>query len=277
MAAVPDRNTEKRLSFEVIEPHSMGFSLGRTGLGASDDSPSSWLSFSIVPDKFPVKQNVWLLQTKIDTHAPSESQKSDEPKRRLLTASIKGTLHFRMLSLDPDKAGNRTTVGVGALTYVPEYSSSDYGHNECYEIEVYLPEKEFTLIRSLFVSGKPPSAISIWTPDIAYGVAPDGSDKVWNVGSGFSTANIVGFSISFSTEIQRIIVGVKKTENETEKNAEDVLKTRQEIIESRHDIQLLCFGLSEVKTTLSSLRKQLNILIVIAAIIALFIAMRFRL
>jgi hypothetical protein len=66
----------------------------------------------------------------------------------------------------------------------------------------------------------------IWTPDLEYGYAPDGSDKIWKVWeSKHSTfAKIVGFSLSFSTDIPRVGVGLKKSEDEEENEREEVAK-----------------------------------------------------
>jgi hypothetical protein len=170
------------------------------------------------------------------------------------------------------------TSTIGTLTYGPAYSGADYGHGEFYNIEINLTEKDFNQLRDIFLSGKPPSAISIWTPDIEYGNAPDGSDKIWEaLGTTYGTdAKIVGFSLGFSTDIPRVGVGLKKTETEEESEREETAKIKEAILHSREDIQLLCYGQATMNSSVAGFRKQIDILIAVAVIIAIITALHFR-
>jgi hypothetical protein len=137
-------------------------------------------------------------------------------------------------------------------------------------IEVNLPGNELSQIRDAFLMGRQPIAITIWTPDVEYGVAPDGSQKVWGVRDDVSTfAAIVGFSLALSTDIPRIGVGPKKTENEEEEELEEAAKLREVILHSREDIQLLCYGHAALNSSVAGLRRQIYILIAVAIVIAI--------
>ncbi len=170
------------------------------------------------------------------------------------------------------------TSTVGTLFHVPAHASADYGHAESYKIEINLNESDFNQIRNIFLSGKPPLGISIWTPDVEYGNAPDGSDKIWEIcESERSTfARIIGFSLSFSTDIPRVGVGLRKTEDEEEDEREEMTKIKEAILHSREDIQLLCYGQSTLNSSLSGLRKQISIVIAVAIVIAIITVLHFR-
>ncbi len=145
------------------------------------------------------------------------------------------------------------TPTIGTLFHIPAYASADYGHAESYNIEINLNESDCNQIRSIFLSGRPPSGISIWTPDVDYGNAPDGSDKIWDIWESEHTtfAKIVGFSLSFCTDIPRVGVGLRKTEDEEENEREEMEKINEAILHSRDDIQLLCYGQSALNSSLS--------------------------
>lgn len=258
------------LEFEIIEPLSMGLSLGDRGTWGSSVSVSPWLQFSIAPSKYPAsKQNIYIVSSK---DSGSNSPPSiDGKEKKKLSSNIAGNIRFSILPIDADKSERWSY-----LTYVPEFSDSEYGHEEFLSMVLNLSENEFAQIRNLFVNGKPPSSISIWTPDVESGYAPDGSDKIWDVSSK-REVTILGFSLNFSIEKPRVLVGIKKTENEQELQAEEEQKLKQAVIESRQDLQLLCYGLSEIKSSLGGLSKQLSTIIVIAILIAIFMAMHLKL
>lgn len=175
-------------------------------------------------------------------------------------------------------ASEEPTTIIGTLFHGQAYSSAEYGHNEFYEIEIKIADNDFNQIRDIFLSGKPLTGISIWSPDIEYGDAPDGSDKVWEVETDThgTVAKIVGFSLGFSTDIPRVDVGLKKTENEEENEREETAKLKEAILHSREDIQLLCFGQAAMNATLAGLRRQVSILIVVGVVIAIVTAFHLR-
>ena len=176
---------EKCLSFVIVEPVSMGLSFGKKGLLGCNHS--SWMEFSI--NVALVKQAIFLLSPADDTNININDvgSKPEGTKRRLLTKEIEGTLWLRSVSeaspTETESSSIKKESSFGCLTYIPKFSSSDYGYNESYVMDVHLPEQELILIRSLFASGKPPSSIYIWTPDVEYGFDSDGSTKYWDVGS----------------------------------------------------------------------------------------------
>jgi hypothetical protein len=83
--------------------------------------------------------------------------------------------------------------------------------------------------------------------------------------------------LAFSTDIPRVGVGPKKTENEEENEREETAKLKEAILHSREDIQLLCFGQAAINATLTGLRRQVYILIAVGVVIAIITAFRFRL
>ena len=175
-------------------------------------------------------------------------------------------------------ASKEPTSTIGTLCHLQAYSSADFGQGESYEIEINITDNDFNQIRDIFPSGKPPSGISVWTPNIEYGNAPDGRDKVWEVETDThgTVAKIVGFSLGFSTDIPRVGVGLKKTENEEENEREETAKLKEAILHSREDIQLLCFGQAAMNATLAGLRRQVYILIAVGVVIAIITAFHSR-
>jgi hypothetical protein len=255
----------------------MGLSRGKTGLDEVEHL-SPWLRFSICPPKFPNRQDIWLVP-KGEGNEGTTRIEFDHQTWRRLTSEIEGSLSFvtRGLAII-EQASDVPTSTIGTLFHFPALASADFGHAESYNIEINLNESDFNQIRDIFLSGKSPSGISIWTPDVEYGNAPDGSDKIWEVyESKHSTfAKIVGFSLSFSTDIPRVGVGLRKTEDEEENEREETVKIKEAILHSREDIQLLCYGQSALNSSLSGLRKQINIVIVVAIVIAIITALHFR-
>jgi len=270
---VPREKTAKRLDFEIGCSVSMGLSKGNAGLMGATKDFSPWLRFAISPTGFPNRQDIWL-RPKSEN---GETRHGSFDSRRRLTSEIRGSLCFvtRGLAIIEETSDVPTST-IGTFSHVPAYASADYGHAESYEIEISLNEADFNQIRDLFLRGKPPSGITIWTPDIEYGVAPDGSDKIWEIWESehATFAKIVGFSMSFSTDIPRVGVGLKKTEDEEEKEREETAKIKEAILHSREDIQLLCYGQSALNSSFSGLRKQIYILIAVAIVIAILIALR---
>jgi hypothetical protein len=282
------------LRFGIIEATGMSLSLGDIGWHESSfDSSSQALGFSIRPCKYPdTHQEIWLVSEKIHKADATETTPAAEDQRRLLTDKIRGALYLRKQPPEfkprppfdsvskkiKNKTAPRTPIPcIGYLTYVPEYLPSEWPdkrESEFYEITVSLPEKEFTEIRNLFASGKSPTAITIHTPDIEYGYGSE--TKLWDI-SFNQVADIVGVSIGFSIEAPRVMVGAKKTEDEQEQQAEEEKQLKQAVIESRQDIQLLCYGMYDIKTALGKLQKQLNILIVLIVVIGAFLVLRFKL
>jgi hypothetical protein len=269
--------TSRSLSFEITAPLAMGLSMGKAGLDEAEH-PSPWLRFSICPSKFPDRQEIWLVP-KSEGNEETKRTGFDRKTSRRLTSEIEGSLSFvtRGLAII-EEASDVPTSTIGTLSHGPEYASADYGHPEFYHIEINLNESEFNLIRDIFLSGKPPSGISIWTPDVEYGYASDGSDKTWEVWESKhgTFAKIVGFSLSFSTDILRVGVGLKKSEHEEENEREEMAKIKEAILHSREDIQLLCYGQSALNSSLSGLRKQINIVIAVSIVIAIIAALHFR-
>lgn len=267
------KKTAKSLEFEITAPLAMGLSKGSTWLEESADA-SFWLRFSVCPLRFPSRQDIYLTPKEEDTDGATEI-KYDSKKWRRLTPEIEGSLQFNMRSLADQEATDDTKAPIGILSHGPEYSSADYGHAEFYRIEINLPENEFRQIRDTFLTGKPPTSITIWTPDVEHGAAPDGSDKVWAVWDAHSTfATIVGFALALSTDIPRVGIGLKKTENDEENDAEETAKLKEAILHSREDIQLLCYGQAAMNSAIVGLRKQINVLIAIAIVIAVIVALR---
>jgi hypothetical protein len=272
------KKTAKFLGFEVTEPLAMGFSKGKRGLDESEDHLSPVLRFAIRPLRFPARQQIWLVP---------KDEKRDETKRiefdpetwRRLTPEIEGQLIFVTRGLAViEEASDAPTATIGTLSHGPAYKSADYGHAEFYYIEINLNERDFNQIRDIFLSGKSPSGISIWTPDVEYGIAPDGSDIIWEIWeTKHSTfAKIVGFDLGFSMDIPRVSVGLKKTENEEESEREETEKVKSAILHSREDIQLLCYQQAALNTSFGGLRKQINILISVAVVIAIIVAFHFK-
>lgn len=257
------KKTAKRLEFEITAPLAMGLSKGDTELKESNDA-AFWLRFSVCPARYPSQQTIYLVPKEAETDDTTRT-KYDFQKRRRLTHEVEGSLHFNMRSLADQEASEESKPDIGELSHGPEYSDREYGHAEFYYIEINLPEDEFRQIRDIFLSGKSPTSIAIWTPDVEYDVGPDGSDKVWPVWDAHSTfATIVGFSLALSTDIPRVEIGLKKTEND----AEETTKHKAAILHSREDIQLLCFGQAAMNAAIIGLRKQISILIGVVIVFA---------
>ncbi len=265
----------KPLEFEITAPLGMGLSKGETGLRESADI-SLWLRFSVCPSELPSQQHIYL--------APREEERDDvtrtrcDPKKwRRLTTEIEGSLRFNVRQVVDPESGEVTKPPIGTLYHAPEYTGSCYGHAEFYYIEINLLEDEFRKIWNAFLTGKRPTAITIWTPDVEYGDAPDGSDKVWEVWDVHGTdATIVGFSLELSTDIPRVNLGPRKSEKQEENDLEETAKVKQAILHSREDIQLLCSGQAASNSSVAGLRKQINILLAVAIVIAVIMALHFK-
>jgi hypothetical protein len=276
--ATAREKTPKSLDFEITAPLAMGLSKGKGWGRDESEHLSPWLRFTVCPSKFPDRQEIWLVP-RSEGNEGTKRLGFDRKTSRQLTSEIKGSLSFvtRGLAIIED-ASDTPSSTIGTLSHGPAYESADYGHAEFYHIEINLNESDFNQIRDIFLSGKPPSGISIWTPDVEYGNAPDGSDKIWEVWeSGHSTfAKIVGFSLSFSTDIPRVGVGLRKTEDEEENEREETAKIKEAILHSREDIQLLCYGQAALNSSFAGLRTQINILIAVAVVIAIITAFHFK-
>jgi hypothetical protein len=269
-------DTAKRLEFDVTAPLSMGLAQGKRDFHESDGlSPS--LRFTVRPVQFPRRQTIWLAPKGGERDARQRAQFDAKTWRRL-TPEIEGSLSFVTRGLGMVNASKEPTTTIGTLSHGQAYSSAEYGHGEFYEIEINITDSDFNQIRDIFLSGKSPSGISIWSPDIEYGNAPDGSDKVWEIetDSHGTVAKIVGFSLGFSTDIPRVDVGLKKTEGEEENEREETAKLKQAILHSREDIQLLCFGQAALNSSVVGLRRQVYILIAVAIVIAIFTALHLK-
>ncbi len=265
----------KPLMFEITAPLGMGLSKGSTGREESVGASYS-LNFSVCPSKFSSRQNIYLAPTGEDTGGAMPIEYATK-KLRQLTAEIEGSLQFNMRSLPEQEVTDGAKAPIGELSHIPEYSSGDNGHAEFYCIEIGLPENEFRYIRDIFLAGKPPTSITIWTPDVEHGVAPDGSDKVWAVSDVHGTfATIVEFGLAFSTDLPRVGVGIKKTERDEENDAEEITKLKEAILHSREDIQLLCYGQAAMNAAIVGLRKQINVLIAVVIGIAIVMILHFR-
>ena len=273
MIATRER-TAKRLAFKITAPLAMGLSKGSTGFEKSTHASFS-LNFSVCPSN---RQTIYLTPKEEDTDSATKIKYNTEKWRRRLTPEIEGSLRFNMRSIADQEAADDAKALIGTLSHDPEYSSADYGHAEFYHIEINLPENEFRQIRDTFLTGKPPTSITIWTPDVEYGLAPDGSDKVWAVSDAHGTfATIVGFALAFSTDIPRVGIGLKKIENDEENDAAENAKLKEAILHSREDIQLLCYGQAAMNSAIVGLRKQINVLIAIVFVIAVIVALSSKL
>ena len=279
------------LRFDIIESKAMWLHFGDVSCHESSfENSTQALSFSIKPCVYPDNQEIWLLSTEIKEASALEPSSVGEKKERQLTSNIEGNLIVKTLPPEfklrrpfdsvSQKIENETTPQtpipcVGHLTYIPGLRiPGERVEKEFYEIKVQLPEKEFIQIRSLLASGKPPLTISIDVSDIEYGNSGDGSVKIWDVNLN-QVVDIVGVSIVFSTEAPRVMVGVKKTELELETEAEEEKQLKQAIIESRQDIQLLCYGVHDIKTMLGEVKRQLNTLVICILGIALIFGLHF--
>lgn len=269
------RQTAKRLEFEITAPLSMGLSLGE--LGNSHDSSaslSSSLKFTIIPVQYPRRQDIWLAPKGGEEDA-RQRIKSNRKTWRLLTPEIEGSLSFVTRSLGMIDASTESTSTIGTLSHGQALLDPSYGHGEFYEIEISITDGDFDQIRGIFLNGKPPSRISIWTPDIEYGIAPDGSDKIWEVETDThgTVAKIIGFSLGFSTDIPRVGVGPRKTENEEENEQEQTRNLKEDILRCREGIQALCYGQANINAALAGIRTQVYIIIAVGIIVAIVAAL----
>lgn len=274
--------TAKALTFEIKAPLGMVLSKGERAFEKSADA-SLWVRFSICPVKYPRQQTIYLVPKEEETagiaraKSPDGMPRFDLGKRRRLTSEIEGSVYFYARPQADQNVDDKAKPNIGTLSHGPGFSSSDYGHAEFYCIEINLPQNEFRQILDAFLTGRPPKEITIWTPDVEYGGAPDGSDKVWEVWDAHHTfATIAGFTLAFSTDIPRVGVGLKKTEDDEENDAEETTKLKEAILHSREDIQLLCFGQASMNSALAGLRKQINVLIAVVVVIAVIVALGFK-
>jgi hypothetical protein len=276
--ATAREKTPKSLDFEITAPLAMGLSKGKGWGRDESEHLSPWLRFTVCPSKFPDRQEIWLVP-RSEGNEGTKRLGFDRKTWRRLTPEIEGSLSFvtRGLAII-EEASDVPTSTIGTLSYGPAFDDAEYGHAEFYNIEINLNEKDFNHIRDIFLRGKSPSGITIWTPDVEYGNAPDGSDTFWEVWeTKHSTfAKITGFSLAFSMDIPRVGVGLKKSENEEENEREEAGKIKTAIMHSREDIQLLCYQQAALNISFGGLRKQINVLISIAVVIAIIAALHFK-
>ena len=126
-----------------------------------------------------------------------------------------------------------------------------------------ISEADFDKIIMLLAAGKHPSSVSIYTDEITFGNAPDGSDREWNV-SEVRDATIVGCFLSLAVEPPRVLVGPKMSEAETEAAAENEEAFRRQATETAGGIQALCSGLAATNALLAALRAQFAALIILS-------------
>jgi hypothetical protein len=264
--------TEKSLRFEITAPVAMVLSGGKMGFGTSADA-AMWLKFSVCPKKFPNRQEIYLVPKEEETDSAAQVKgipRFDVERWRRLTSETEGLLEFHRQPQTDQEAYDEAKRNIGELSHCPKSS----GSAEFYFIKINLPENEFRQTLDAFLTGKPPQTITIWTPDVEYG-SPD--SIVWEVWDAYSTfATIVGFNLSFSTDIPRVGVGLKKTENDEENDTEETTKLKEAILHSREDIQLLCCGQANMNSAIAGLRKQTNVLIAVAIIIAVILTLGFK-
>ena len=244
------------LNFEVSEPKAMGLRNG-----GADLSDRSWLTFAVKPPEGFRKQSIWLLSD-VPVNAKEGTGtgfKSGTRWKRRLTASTPGTLYLR--NANPAA----TDTNGSNVSWCHEFSHPEHYQEECYAIEILLPEQEFSDVRNLFAAGKSPATVSVLTSDIGYGNAPDGSDRDWDIGA-TPNLKISGYSIGLSVQPSRVLVGPAQTDTEVEHAAERAEEVRLAILHSREDVQLLCLTLANTNAQIATIRWQLNVLIVVFAV-----------
>lgn len=270
--AATSKKIPRTLGFDIGAPLGMGLLKEEDKLGKLS-TLLPWLKFSLTPLQYPDKQDIWLFYKPEDE---SELKNTDR-KRRRLTADIEGSVSFITRRPESNEAGDGEAVSnTGTLSHYPRFDDAQYGHVEFYNIEIRVSEKDLNKIIRRLLSGKPPTRISIVTPDVEYGYAPDGSDAVWEVWetNHGTYARIVHFSLNFSTDIPRVGVGPKRAEDEEEREREQASSVRAAILQSREDIRLLCQQQATMNGALSGLRRQLTSLTCIMLFIAIVVALR---
>lgn len=245
------------LNFDVSEPKAM-----RLRRGYADLPDRSWLTFAIKPPTGFREQIIWLLSdVPVDAkEGTGTGFKSGNRWQRQLTANTPGTLYLH--NANPAAAD----ANGSSITWCREVSHSEYYQEECYTVEILLPEQEFSDVRNLFASGKPPSTISVDTSDIKYGSAPGGSSREWDIET-TPHLKISGYIIGMSVKPSRVLVGPAQTDIEVEPAAERAEEVRLAVLHSREDIQLLCLTLSKTNMQIAALRWQLNMLIAVFAVL----------
>lgn len=249
------------LRFVVGDLLTMGFAAGRANF--HDDG--SWMSFSLAPDvsDYP-SQTIW-----IRSKDPKHTTGGNEIKRERdgviswgLSSKTPGSLY-----LQSTKADGKAPDDGPILTWNPEFSSQDHYIAESFSIILHVQEKDFDSIRTLVAAGKPPVKVTIRSPDVESGNAPDGSDKVWRVDTS-PYARVTAYSLGMSVAPQRVLVGSEQTEIDADETAERDAAIHQAILHFREDIQLLRFGQNAINGTLSAIRWQLSALVVLSIVSA---------
>lgn len=256
MAEVSEKTVVLR--FNVGEARSIGFATG-TEIFLPE---SPWMSFSLVPADYPSKQIIWMRSDDPKNSGTGKETKLERDGKWLwqLTKKTPGTLFLRSVKLGASVKGDGSN-----LSWSPETSGSDYFFEESFGVDLLVPEGDFVDIRALMAAGKPPTKIVVYTPDVASGDAPDGSDKHWQVDT-MSFAKITAFSIEMSVASPMVLIGPAQSENEIEEASQRTEEARLAILHSREDIQLLCFGQATTNALLGMIRWQLNAVLTMSAV-----------
>jgi hypothetical protein len=223
------------LTFSVGDLQSLGIHRGNNGF---DTRNRSWMTFSItVPSRFSSDQSIWLLSDEAEDNKADAKPgyiSSKRKRHRQLTAAARGTFHLRS-QIEPGPDGDPDT-----LAWNNEFPGTEFYHEECYILNLSLPEREFNDIRTLLASGKPPSTVTVYTSDVSFGSSPNGNDREWDIEENRFLA-ILGYSIEMSVATQRVMVDAKRTDLENEAAAETDEAFRKAVLDAREDIQLLSF------------------------------------
>jgi hypothetical protein len=216
----------KDVRFRILDETSAGLQIGNIGAG-SDASP--WVTYAIAPVLHPDKQTVYLDTGPRDERFTSKGS-------RWHSGKIPGTVRFRL-----PPAGDEPT-SFGSLSHRPAVDDPEHGREESYHIEAWLPPAAMDNLWHSIRDGRPPIRLGIYTAEIDFGIAPDGSDRRWNIEEKHSSqVGLEGIIVDYATadaapSMERMLADVYRAAFEKQANQalrENVMQARTAVEQVR--------------------------------------------
>jgi hypothetical protein len=164
------------IEFEVTGLSSSGFR------AEGESGAASWVSFDIRQPSYPLRSApIYLVCGRGE--APQGDQHNEQtPKRRQLPENIAGTLVIRAGPVDGAKA---LGSALGTLSYNAAWTVGKHSEPEGYSVSLHLRNQDCERIQQLAFTGRIPSLVTIYTPDIEYDYHGDHRILNWNINEDF--------------------------------------------------------------------------------------------
>lgn len=104
----------------------------------------------------------------------------------------------------------RSRGGIGNAMYLNALDDIDYGHDACFEAWVVTAKDDLTKLVSAINAGREIQLIQLHVFDLKFGIAPDGSEVIWDMSDNATSRVVKDFGLRYLTQ------GAQDTDAETD-------------------------------------------------------------